>query len=239
MSDKVRILDATDTITADVYTIVDGPDRKGNFTIVNDNTQRKSYIHPTRILRINDGIAAYRRETDMAVKCPECNREIKIEIAQATCECEEHGRFIINWGAIDAGVRPAVDEPEKTVATKPAKKSKSANKPQRRTKTPIAIDFDRMKSVGIIYTKPGVEFDYPGFEVKAHVFVIEDGEYSRKLCFNSYNGTWGKKDKGDELRVFIDEKSVAHNGKKFGYFITSTMEQERKKLEKGGYTKED
>jgi len=243
VAQKARILNAEDVITEDVYTIVEGPDRKGNFLLVNDATQKRARAHPTRILKLNpEGSPVFRQDTEMRAKCPKCDTTVVAEIAQEEIVCPEHGTFPLDWSKIDAGVRPAVPEPEKktTGIVKAAKKAKAASgeKTQRRAKAPIQIDFDAMRAAGEIWTKAGVEFDYPGFDVKAHILLIEAGADSRKLCFNSYNGTWGKKSKDEDLQLFLTNQRGPGN-KVIGYFVKGTLDQERRKLEKSGYVKEN
>lgn len=239
---KARILNAEDVITSDIYTITEGPDRKGNFLLVNDSTQKRARAHPTRILKLcPGGSQVYRDGTAMVAKCPTCDAVVHVEIAQENSKCHDdptHQEFDLDWSMIDTGPRPALKEPEKKTATKTAKHPKATpQRPTKQVKVTADIDFAAMRAVGEVWTREGVEFDYPSYDVKAHVLVIADGENSRKLCFNSYNGTWGKKNRSDDLHLFI-QNATTPSGKTVGYFLKGTLEQEHHKLTKGGYARD-
>jgi uncharacterized Zn finger protein (UPF0148 family) len=238
---RARILNPEDVITDDVHTIIEGPDYKGNYLLLNETTQKRTRQHPTRILKINEeGVAVYRHnDTEMRADCPDCKCPQTVEIPQETIQCPEHGKWTINWGTIESGPRPASADAGKKMATSRPLKSKTksaAKKSIGRSKSPMAIDFEAMKQAGELWTKTGVDFDYVQYEVKAHVLIIDDGVNSRKMCFNSYNGTWGKKSKDEDLALFISDQR-APGSKTIGYYIKVGVENERRKLERSGYVK--
>ena len=243
---KVRILTGDDTISSDVFEVTGAPDHRGNFLLVSivnkGETPRKVRAHPSRMLKINpEGSSVYRSEdnTTLYAKCPKCSAEIPVEIGAEIVMCPDHAGFPVDWSKVDAGVRPHVAEVAQDPKSNKKTKQAKASAPQgaRRSKQPLTIDFAAMKANGEVWTKSGVEFDYPEFEVLAHVLVIDDGTNSRKLCFNSYNKTWGKKSKDDDLKLFFANK-VNSSGKNVGYYLKNGVDAERKKLEKSGYTME-
>lgn len=238
VNQQVRILNGEDEISDHIYTIVEPEDRKGNFLVQNNHTQKKARVHPTRMLQFNpEGSKVYRHETELRAKCPHCDTGVTVEIGNTSAMCAQHGGFAIDWSQISAGPRPASPEVAKKVpAGKAARKPKTPAERAQKQKAHATdkIDFAALRKAGQLWTRTGVEFDYPGFEVKAHVFIIEDGDDSRKMCFNSYNETWGKKSREEHLKHFIENKLMP-GGEKVGYTIKGTIEAEHKKLEKTGY----
>lgn len=238
---RARILNGLDEITDDVFVISDeGPDKRGNYLLIEDRkvaNPRRVRAHPTRILKINpEGSPVYRHELETRANCPECGTPAGVDVGAECAKCTEHGTYPIDWGRVESGPRPAAPEPEKKITTsKPKKPKATVERTPRAGRASTNIDFAAMKKAGELWTKVGVSFDYPGFDVKAHVFIIAGEGGARKWCFNSYNGTWGKKSKDDDMAMFIENK---HGARAIGYPVKGDVEQERRKLQKAGYVKE-
>lgn len=229
---KARIYTTDGKISPEVYEIQDGSgDRKGNMILSRgDKTIR---IHPTRILQICKGLPVRKNNEILVVKCQECEQEIEVEIGQDEAECQNCNKsFNLNWGRVLAG--PVIRSIPKEIVIKGKGKSKG-KKIMKQYKIPVVIDLGFVKSVGELWTKAAT-FDHPEFDVKAHVLIITT-EMPRKFCFNSYNGTWGRKSKEAELQAFA--KNELLNNKKVGYHIKTEVDKERQRLERQGYKREE
>lgn len=237
--ETARVLLGNDTISDDIFSIQDGPDRKGSFLLVSTaDENRRVRAHHSRLLRVcADGAAIVKTDTALTSACPDCGHDCTIEVGDTQATCPTHGKFAIDWGKIEPGRRPAVKEPHKKVTTiaRSNAKTKAGKSQQKKQRASMDIDFDAIKKIGELFTKSGVEFDYPGYVVKSHTVLIDDGDNSRKYCFNSYNGTWGKKSKDVDLQSLINNDCTKKN---VWYYLKRTLAQERKKLEDNGYVRD-
>lgn len=234
---QFRLFSVRAEITPFRYTIKpNSADHKGNVIICAKGTE-PARAHPSRLLPINpDGASVYRGETSLLANCPHCEREIEVGITNAKhVICPDHGQFDLDWADIEAGRIPAKEVNINGKAPKKLKKKPAKPRVPRSLKIPMNIDFAAIKKAGgEIWTRGG-EFDYVAYTLRCHVVVVA-GKSPRKFCFNSYNMTWGKKSRANELAAFLENKQ--HDGKVVGNQIKNTIEQVRKKLEKEGYIKE-
>lgn len=105
------------------------------------------------------------------------------------------------------------------------------------TKEPYIVDLEEVKQFGELWSKDKVQFDHPTIDVKAFALLADTP--ARKVCFNTYDGTLGKKAKNLaalKLENFRDHNSD-DDGKVIGYVLKRTLDEERKKLDKDGYIK--
>ncbi len=108
-----------------------------------------------------------------------------------------------------------------------------AKKPQKAAKMkaePIVVDFEELKKVGELWTKSQIKFDDPNTDVKAHVLIIADDK-PRKLCFNTYNGTLGKKGNKLPLEDFANGTSTS----KITWYNIKNIDSARKTLQEDGF----
>lgn len=230
MPQTTRILTVEDIISEEIYEILEGPDYKGNYLIYHKDKPRKIRAHPSRLLFINpEGIPAERREYNLAAKCPKCNNDIIIGIGQIHATCCEN-TFQLDWGPIEPGPRPVSPESKKPKKIDPQKVSRTKAKFEKNQ-----IDINHIASICELWVKEGIAFNAPHVTVVSHAAIIDDGDNSRKFMFNSYNGSWGGKDRTADLESFISGKRI--DNRQTFHFIRITMEQERQKLTKAGYVK--
>lgn len=245
---KARVITAEAKISKEIWEILEeeGKDHKGNFYLQEEDGKRKIRAHPKRILPIRDDAAGVvHNDGTFTAKCPQCDVEAQVDVGKenSSAECSEHGSFQLNWSDTGHGHLIAKLMPQETKSTnsQPSKKAAGSKKQPaaKKQQSSATIDFDVMKKAGELWTKGGVNFDYPEYTVRTHTFiVIDDDETARKYCFNSYNGTWGKKSKQNDVERFIANQPAA-NGRKLGFGIKGTIEQERKRLEKAKYVREE
>lgn len=109
-------------------------------------------------------------------------------------------------------------------------KAKKTQKAAKMKSEPILVDFDELKKIGELWTKSQIKFDDPNTDVRAHVLIIT-GDAPRKLCFNTYNGTLGKKGNTLPLEDFVNGTSVT----KATWYNIKNLESARKTLQDGGF----
>lgn len=235
---KARVLTGDDRISEDVFDVQDGQDHKGSKLLVNQDTGLKVRTNPSRILAVGSGNLVSADQQTLSAKCPQCDVICEVGVAAAAATCPEHGAFDLDWSDIAAGPYPRqAPRAQKTGPAGQPKKARGAAQAQR-SRESLTVDFDDLRKHGELWTKSGVEFDYPQYEVLAHVMLIDDAAGARKMCFNSYNGGWGKKSRGSEIRAFITGKPVA-GVKANWYQLKKGVDVERRKLAKAGYAKDD
>lgn len=105
-------------------------------------------------------------------------------------------------------------------------------------KAPAVIDLRFVASHGLELWGKESQFDHVVTSVMSFA-LLADGP-PRKLCFQTYNGTLGKKasDLGRlNLGAFKDNSN--HNGKPPWSVVKGTLDDERKRLSSNGYAKMD
>ena len=119
-------------------------------------------------------------------------------------------------------------------ATKPPKKEAVA-KPARQKLVPTQVDLKAIAKLQHceLWTKKQVKFDHPEWDVMAHVLIYAEGDHARKLCFNTYNGTLGKKCTSLPIEAFLS--GTVQNGKQQWFKITDDLDKVRAQLKKAQY----
>ena len=237
---EVRLLLADGTISNDVYVMETlRSDRKGHVLVKEKNTAKQLKVQHRRILPI----AAFGKSAviESAGKyrsiCPKCTY---IEVVTSGTEyitCPLHGQFDLFW----IGVKPMTIEVEPHTDDCKDKKP-SAEKRSRPTqvvkpsKTATLADLDKIAAIQHceLWTK-NVQFDHEKFDVKSHVLLYIHGQ-PRKFCFNTYNGTLGKRSTDLPLTEFASNTLPVGAKTKPWYSITD-LNKVRDKLIKDGYTR--
>lgn len=226
LGDKVRILSLNGTVSKDVYTIEqEKSDRKGHVALL-DSKGKELRVNHRRILPFATEATACVVEIGdkFKVVCPSCGfvGTIRIVSDKYTCEnCNnEHQCHWINTKPLKEIIKEA-----KVI------KPKVEDKMQKETREAVVIDLNALASLPNckLYTKKNVKFDHERIDVKAHVLVFNDGQSSRKMCFNTYNGTLGKKLVDLPTQDFIDGKESSR------FFAINDMNKAMEKLRKDGY----
>ena len=124
---------------------------------------------------------------------------------------------------------------EAEVTTKkaaPKKEKVKKERPARVVREPHKPDLAAIAKLESceLWTQGQVTFDHAKFDVAAHVLLFT-GENPRKLCFNTYNGTTGKKGEQLPIEAFLKGEKVS------GSYSVKDLDKAREKLTKDGYTK--
>jgi len=230
---QFRVVSCTGKVSKDEWIFVRPSDNKSKIVVESVVTGNRMTIHKNRVIEANSlgKAVAMRKGTLLKAVCPDCFKVLTVEGGRITCE--QHGEFeTVSPGAkyqsVDTGKRPEPSQSDRSesMATKVAAEPAEVVGTQ--------VDLTEVAGFGLeLWTKPQLNFDHAKMDVQAHV-LLADGPL-RKLCFNTYDGTLGKKKKIEDLRLEEFKAGKQAKGKKLWHALKGTLEEARKHLEKKGY----
>lgn len=247
---KVRVIKIDGIVSDDVYKIVEVDTRKNLVTLEGTGGERFN-SHRSRTLPLDSKGKAVAISTSGKYRgiCPKCRNLVDVSDNHIECDCSGQ---IVRYEVVTHGTIAPVNAPhrktQQTTLTTPRKESTMSDtsdtietttdtsEATAPVKEPFVVDLAEVKKYGELWSKDKVQFDHPTIDVKAFVLLADTP--ARKVCFNTYDGTLGKKAKN--LAALKLENFRDHNpddGKVVGYVLKRTLDEERKKLEKDGYTK--
>ena len=126
----------------------------------------------------------------------------------------------------------ATAEAKETKKTPRKPKAEKKERPPRVVREPHKPDLAAIAKLENceLWTQGQVTFDHAKFDVAAHVLLFT-GENPRKLCFNTYNGTTGKKGEQLPIEAFLKGEKVS------GSYTVKDVDKAREKLTRDGYVK--
>lgn len=234
---RVRILTLDGNVSKEEYEIeVEKADRKGHIALIQVGTDRKVKVNQRRVLtNCGEGETFVVESGDKyRAVCPKCNHVQEVTGIDDVMTCPNHGETKLHW---KEGDRPMAEATTADKKEKSAKKEKqpTAVKKEKPTREPIVVNFDELKGKkGFeLWTKRSVQFDHERIDVQAHVLLIT-GDNARKFCFNTYDGTLGKKGKPIPVDAFLKDGEVEGSDKKPWYAVKD-VEKAKARLIKDGY----
>ena len=116
-------------------------------------------------------------------------------------------------------------------------KKPTAEKKARAVKEQYTPNFPELVATPncTLYRKSNVNFDHPGVEVISYCMIFAEGEQMRKYCFNTYNGTTGKRGEPLHVAEFVEDKPIAGAKKPRPWYAVKDADKTKAKLEKDGY----
>ncbi len=243
-NDEVRLLELDGRVSQEVYKVADAKQaRKGHLQVHPlSNPDSHVKVATRRVLpRDADKRAPVTHDGDHWFShCPTCGSLQEIDASSTDHTCETHGNFQLLF----LGERPMATTATKKTAKKSKPKVTKEKKPVQSPKAPKEVelvDFDRLKSLEgcELWTKKNVKFDHPSVNVASHVLLFV-GDDPRKLCFNTYNGGLGKKNKRLPIDEFLADEEVQGGGKraKPWFPVREELDKVRAKLAKDNYEQE-
>lgn len=236
----VRILTLGGDVSSEVYTVeIAKSDRRGQVSLRQKGTTKVILVNQRRVLPVTvEGKAPVIESGDKyRAVCPICGAVLNVEPAADTALCPQDGQIQLYW----LGVRPMTSETptktkhEKSEKPKAAKAKKPATPRQPKVKEPPAkIDLRQLAALSHceLWTKRQIKFDHSDWDVAAHVLIFT-GTHPRKLCFNTYNGTLGKKNNALPVDDFVANR---HKGDKPAWFkVEGDLDKLREKLRRQEY----
>lgn len=235
---EVRILTLDGRVSTEQYRIdTEKADRRGHITLIENGTSRQIKVNQRRVLvnSTTGEVLVIQTGDKFRAVCPKCSHVAEVTPNDDIMECPTHGRHQLHW---KKGERPMAEttaqKTKKPAPAKAAAKPSPEKKAKAATRDIITVDLDAIRKLKgcELWTKK-VRFDHEKIDVQAHVLLSIDATHPRKLCFNTYDGTLGKKGEPLPLEAFCQNKG----GDKKAWFPITDLEQTRSKLTKSGYEK--
>lgn len=233
---QVRLIDPDVKVSTEIYEQADDatPDSKGKIEVI-DSKGNKFLVQYQRIVSLdslNKAVVIPKGDRTIGF-CPKCSRPQ--EVNSNKLHCEEHGVF----ETVDEVIVKPIRTKKKSKRTPKEIKMSDAAETKQEKKGPVQCDLNEIAKYGELWTRSKVNFDHAKIDVNSHMLISD--EPLRKLPFNTYNGTLGKKSKDPigelklekykSMNADEDEKVLWHAIKK------GTIDDLRKFLENKGYKK--
>lgn len=185
-------------------------------------------VSKDRILNVEGDVSVLFIDNDLKVRCHNCNHEQCINVGN-DYSCDKcSSKWTLSWAGVVGSILQG-----KLITNKEKSDKKRESNMSDTEKQTNKIDYNYLMQHCEVWTK-SITFDYPHIIAKANILLIEDKENpekSRKFSFNSYDGTFGKKSKLDDINAFIECRDI--DGKiKFWYV---KADKARAKLKKDNY----
>lgn len=234
MQDQFRIITMDGKVSRELFQMVRPSDNK-NRIVVEDESGGRLTIHKRRVLSPDSkgkAVALGKGSSTKAV-CPKCVKVIEVVDAKVTCP--EHGEF-------ETISHDQKHQPVNTVTHPRSQPDRStspmATSPPTTDAPPVGatVDLTEVKKFGVeLWAKEQLNFDHVNMDVRAYVLLAEDPV--RKLCFNMYDGSLGKKKQVADLHLEEFKANKPPQGKKHWHLLKGTLDDARQHLEKKGYKK--
>lgn len=242
-NEEVRILELDGQVSNLTYLIdpecdkeVVRADRKGHVNLGEKDTSRKIKVHFRRILPIDvDNKAPVIEAGDKFIAlCPKCGDAIGVTPSSKSVDCQKCGTYKLHW----LGVKPMADTAvEKKSMSKKLKNDRpKVEKLAKNEAEPIIPDLDAYSRLPNceLWVKSGVKFDHPSIDVKSYT-ILFIGNSPRKFCFNTYNGTLGKKGELLPVKNFLENEPLKGTRNPSPWYMVRDVDKTKAKLEKDGY----
>ena len=241
--EEVRILELDGQVSESIYLIdpdtngeVVRADRKGHVNLVEKDNARRVKVHFRRILPVvvDNKAPVIESGGKFVALCPKCGEAIGIIPSSIEANCNTCGSFSLHW----TGVKPMADATQtqkKPDTAKKKEKTKTARK-TRPIREPITPDLEAIKALQDceLWAKLGVKFDHPSIDVRSYT-ILFTGENPRKFCFNTYNGTLGKRADALPIESFLVDRPIKDAKNQRPWYSVADLTKIRAKLEKDGY----
>jgi hypothetical protein len=264
MVEIVRIVNPDGAVSPNCYEKSEEQPDKDRTKLIDINTKEEIKIHPERVVdkdSINKAVVIKSAKKTIAI-CPKCKYQGRPQQGKLTCPDCGVFELVSNQPSnvlkevkktIPHKENPKMDEttttPEAPLQEAEAKaeeqpKVKAKTKPKAKPKTksaPVQVNFEKLKEYGHLYTKKQIKFGFENAktDVQAHSILAEGP--LRKLSFNTYNGSLGKKSKDPAAELNLEAFKNFEEGQKLkqvSVYKHNDLSKEIKDLEDKGYEKQ-
>jgi hypothetical protein len=234
MKSRVRILGIDGHVSRQSYTILsERADSKGLVCVKEQRTNRELKIAQRRIIPFavdkNKAVVIESNNKYYAV-CPKCPIVFDIKPDHTDINCPDHGIHELHW----LGEKPVVNTTQTTESSLSTSAQPSVAK-KKKPQEPVKVDLDKIATTKDceLWSKTSIQFNHESITVISHALLYV-GDNPRKMCWNTYDGTMGKKHREINIEAFVtnDEQNKSHT-----IYQIKDIESERKRLEKKGYTR--
>ncbi len=221
-------------------------DRKGLVAICKHDQSTSLRVQSRRILPsgIDGMIPVIESNNKYRAVCNKCQNVLEISGATDNIKCERCDQELLLLWTGDKPMNDAVETAtESKIVDNPKAKTPKPKAEKKMSKTvasqePTKINLTEIaKSPNLeLWTKRSVKFDHVEVDVQAHALLFI-GDNPRKLCFNTYDGTLGKKTKSLPIESFVKDEEVTTEKKPAHkpWFPIKDLEKARAQLKKNGY----
>lgn len=238
---RVRVIEFNGVVSKDTFEVTPNPeepqaeirsDRYSRIHLTNLSTDATTAVNHYRILPedTQGHTLVLESSNKFTAICNNCNcpQEVFSQIGEFDCpNC--HTITPVFW---PNGVLMTTDQQVTSSAKSGQKKPKAAREPRKaqpKAERTATVDFDTLKANGEVFER-AMPFNHANCDTRAYAVIISDGDNSRKLCFNTYNGVVNAK-KPVPVADFVSNKK----GEKSQWYAVKDVEAERKKLLKKEY----
>jgi len=180
-------------------------------------------VNSARVFPVNiEGYAPVIHNTpdDAVAHCPTCAEQHHISHEDTKITCTKHGDFTLYRTkehvakvkkSATVGPAPSRSQPRLPVVKETVQMETTTVQPPVTTNAPTEVDavplldIEKLKLIGELYTKR-LNFDYGHVSAYGYILFTEVNGTLRKFCFNTYNGSLGKKVEDNALSRFQDTK---------------------------------
>ena len=243
MPSQFRIITLDSKVSEETFQTIRPSDNKNRIVIEGDESGARLTIHKNRVLSADSigKAVALRKGSAVKAVCPKCSNVI--EVTGNKIVCPDHGEFettshdqkLQSVNMVKRS-KPQKDRSKNTMDDQTNDAAIATGTPATDTNIGTIVDLDEIKGYGDeLWTKPQLNFDHVSMDVRAHVLLSDNPV--RKLCFNTYDGTLGKKKQLEDLHLEEFKGNKPIQDKKFWHALKGTLDDARQHLEKKGYTR--
>lgn len=232
----VRIIEVDGSLSSTKYIIdIERSDRRGSVVLIDPKGNRLKVHHKRVVEFLDDKSTVVESNGAFWSLCPKDGSMTKVDASVDKVTCSQCNlTHETHW----IGVKPmqVVKQPkevkEKAVKEKAVKEKPVKEKPQKVVVKPAILDVSELKKLtNIEVWVKNTAFGSATMDVKSYVLLFT-GDNPRKLCFNTYDGSLGKKITELPIKEFIADGPMA----KLRWYPVKNLEVERVHL-KTEYTK--
>lgn len=215
MTGKIRILNIDGTISTKLYQIIGEPSSQ-RIMVRSDGDNKEILVHKNRIIPVDkDDVAVciLSGGVEMAI-CPKCLNISKRDAEKPDLTCERGcGNYLYH----------ALGSECSAIRSKKIMELKNKN----------VFSLDEVKKYPNmrVWSKLN-KFNHPNIDSRS-VIILHDSDKPRKLQFNTYNGSLGKKSPPLPLEAF--DKNEAPATGKCPWSILASTDAEENRLKEAGY----
>lgn len=238
----VRLMELNGKVSTDKYEITpneESPtatvrsDRYSRISLTNRTSGVKITANHHRIIPVEyEGYSlVLESNSRFTAVCNICNcpTEVFSKIEQLNCpNCQHITQVFWPMGVQLMNAHSASPNTAKKATTKHPRKTAPPPKANKQE----SVDMEALKKRGEVFVKV-MSFNHDKIDTRAYVVLLPDGAHSRKLCFNTYNGTVNAK-KPVPVADFLANK---HNGKTRWYAVKD-VDKARAEILKKDYKRE-
>lgn len=218
LEDQFCVLSMNGVVASDVYVLKRLPDPK--LIAVLEAADGKTHrVHQERLVPVDSYGKAIVVNKVLKTVCPKCRHLVDITPDNhVDCSCQPQRIPVLS---VDTTRSSFSNEKDDIMAAQA---------------TIDKVDLAQIAAYGIELWAKGLAFDHAHVDTVGYT-LLNDGP-PRKLCFQTYKGSLGKKANGLarlNLAAF-QSNQLDGKGKAVGYAIKGTLDDERKRLTKEGYS---